>query len=158
MLNKAYFRHLVLPTDPAVIDTLVHGTGLVVSGLDKVGGDTLEEAAERAGTEIGDVVAQIGNLRHRRDGPRAHHRASRHPSERTTMSNPAVQAKRPPPLRWVEAGCSGQPTRLPLPRVGRFRWECLSLNFGFPPKPAVEGRRRLQPGSTECSICAENNP
>ena len=43
--NKAYFRHLTLPTDPAVIDALVHGTSDLLTLLDDVGGETLDEAA-----------------------------------------------------------------------------------------------------------------
>jgi hypothetical protein len=42
---KAYFRHLTLPTDPAVIDALVRGTSKMLTLLDEVGGETLEEAA-----------------------------------------------------------------------------------------------------------------
>ena len=43
--NKAYFRHLTLPTDPAVIDALVRGTSDVLTLLDEVGGETLDAAA-----------------------------------------------------------------------------------------------------------------
>jgi hypothetical protein len=43
--NKAYFRHLTLPTDPALIDALVRGTTLTLTLLDDVGGETLDAAA-----------------------------------------------------------------------------------------------------------------
>ncbi|HVC59266.1 MAG TPA: hypothetical protein VND19_02735 [Acetobacteraceae bacterium] len=43
--NKAYFRHLALPTDPAMIDALVRGTSAVLNLLDEVGGETLHDAA-----------------------------------------------------------------------------------------------------------------
>ena len=43
--NKAFFRHLTLPTDPAVIDALVRGTSDLLTLLDEVGGETLDEAA-----------------------------------------------------------------------------------------------------------------
>ena len=43
--NKAYFRHMTLPTDPALIDALVRGTTLTLTVLDDVGGETLEAAA-----------------------------------------------------------------------------------------------------------------
>ena len=43
--SKAYFRHVMLPTDPAVIDALVHGTSDLLTLLDEVGGETLDEAA-----------------------------------------------------------------------------------------------------------------
>jgi hypothetical protein len=43
--NKAYFRHLTLPTDPAMIDALVRGTSDVLTVLDEVGGETLNVAA-----------------------------------------------------------------------------------------------------------------
>jgi hypothetical protein len=43
--NKAYFRHLTLPTDPALIDALVRGTTLTLTVLDDVGGETLDAAA-----------------------------------------------------------------------------------------------------------------
>ena len=43
--NKAHFRHLTLPTDPAVIDALVRGTSDVLTLLDEVGGETLDQAA-----------------------------------------------------------------------------------------------------------------
>ncbi|HVC59212.1 MAG TPA: hypothetical protein VND19_02465, partial [Acetobacteraceae bacterium] len=43
--NKAYFHHLTLPTDPALIDALVRGTTATLTLLDEVGGETLTEAA-----------------------------------------------------------------------------------------------------------------
>jgi hypothetical protein len=43
--NTAYFRHLTLPTDPALIDALVRGTTLTLTLLDDVGGETLDAAA-----------------------------------------------------------------------------------------------------------------
>ncbi len=43
--SKAYFRHLTLPTDPAVIDALVRGTSDELTLLDEVGGETLDAAA-----------------------------------------------------------------------------------------------------------------
>jgi hypothetical protein len=43
--NKAYFRHLTLPTDPALIDALVRGTSDVLTVLDELGGETLDVAA-----------------------------------------------------------------------------------------------------------------
>ena len=43
--NKAYFRHLALPADPAVIDALVRGTSDLLTLLDEVGGETLDKAA-----------------------------------------------------------------------------------------------------------------
>jgi hypothetical protein len=44
-LNKAYFPHLTLPTDPAVVDALVRGTSAVMIVLEEVGGEKLEAAA-----------------------------------------------------------------------------------------------------------------
>jgi hypothetical protein len=43
--NKAYLRHVALPTDPAVIDALVRGTSDVLTVLDEVGGEDLDEVA-----------------------------------------------------------------------------------------------------------------
>jgi hypothetical protein len=43
--NTAYFRHLTLPTDPAVIDALVRGTSDRLTLLDDIGGGQLDEAA-----------------------------------------------------------------------------------------------------------------
>jgi len=43
--NKAYLRHLTLPTDPALIDALVRGTSVRLKVLDEVGGETLDQAA-----------------------------------------------------------------------------------------------------------------
>jgi len=43
--NKAYFRHVTLPTDPALIDALVRGTTDLLTLLDEVGGEDLEAAA-----------------------------------------------------------------------------------------------------------------
>jgi hypothetical protein len=43
--NKARFRHLTLPNDPAVIDALVRGTSDVLNLLDEVGGEKLGQAA-----------------------------------------------------------------------------------------------------------------
>ncbi len=43
--SKAYFHHLTLPTDPAVIDALVRGTSDELTLLDEVGGETLDAAA-----------------------------------------------------------------------------------------------------------------
>jgi hypothetical protein len=43
--NKAYFHHVTLPTDPAVIDALVRGTSDLLTLLDELGGADLEEAA-----------------------------------------------------------------------------------------------------------------
>jgi hypothetical protein len=43
--NKAYLRHLTLPTDPAVIDALVRGTTDLLTLLDEVGGEDLDAAA-----------------------------------------------------------------------------------------------------------------
>jgi hypothetical protein len=43
--SKAYFHHLTLPTDPAVIDALVRGTSDILTLLDEVGGENLDEAA-----------------------------------------------------------------------------------------------------------------
>ncbi len=43
--NKAYFHEVTLPTDPAVIDALVRGTSDLLTLLDDVGGETLDEAA-----------------------------------------------------------------------------------------------------------------
>jgi len=43
--SKAYFRHLSLPTDPAMIDALVRGTSDALTLLDKVGGETRDKAA-----------------------------------------------------------------------------------------------------------------
>jgi hypothetical protein len=42
--SKAYFRHMTLPTDPAVIDALVRGSSDALSILDEVGGEMLEAA------------------------------------------------------------------------------------------------------------------
>jgi hypothetical protein len=42
---KARFRHLTLPSDPAVIDALVRGTSDVLTVLDEVAGETLNVAA-----------------------------------------------------------------------------------------------------------------
>ncbi len=42
--NKAYFRHLTLPTDPVVIDALVRGTSDVLTVLDEIGGEKLNAA------------------------------------------------------------------------------------------------------------------
>jgi hypothetical protein len=42
---KAHFHYLTLPTDPAVIDALVRGTSDVLTLLDEVGGETLDQAA-----------------------------------------------------------------------------------------------------------------
>jgi len=43
--NKAYLHHLILPTDPAVIDALVRGTTDLLTLLDEVGGEDLDAAA-----------------------------------------------------------------------------------------------------------------
>ena len=43
--NKARFRHLALPTDPAVIDALVRGASDLLTMLDELGGATLNAAA-----------------------------------------------------------------------------------------------------------------
>ncbi len=43
--NTAYFRHVRLPTDPAVTDALVRGTSDLLTFLDEVGGDELDKAA-----------------------------------------------------------------------------------------------------------------
>jgi hypothetical protein len=43
--NKAYFRHVTFPTDPAVIDALIRGTSDLLTLLDEVGGETLDAAA-----------------------------------------------------------------------------------------------------------------
>jgi hypothetical protein len=43
--NKAYFRRLTLPTDPALIDALVRGTTDLLTLLDEIGGETLDKAA-----------------------------------------------------------------------------------------------------------------
>ncbi len=43
--NKARFRHLTLPTDPAVIDALVRGASDLLTMLDDLGGETLNAAA-----------------------------------------------------------------------------------------------------------------
>jgi hypothetical protein len=43
--HKARFRHLTLPSDPAVIDALVRGTSDVLTVLDEVSGETLNVAA-----------------------------------------------------------------------------------------------------------------
>jgi hypothetical protein len=43
--SKAHFRHMTLPTDPAMIDALVRGTGDLLTLLDEVGGETLDAAA-----------------------------------------------------------------------------------------------------------------
>ena len=43
--NRARFRHLTLPSDPAVIDALVRGTSDVLTLLDEVGDETLDAAA-----------------------------------------------------------------------------------------------------------------
>ncbi len=42
---KAYFRHLTLPADPAVIDALVRGTSGRLTLLDDIGGEQLDAAA-----------------------------------------------------------------------------------------------------------------
>jgi hypothetical protein len=42
--NTAYFRHLTLPSDPALIDALVRGISPVLTALDEVGGEDLETA------------------------------------------------------------------------------------------------------------------
>jgi hypothetical protein len=43
--NTAFFRHVTMPTDPALIDALVRGTTDCLTFLDEVGGETLDEAA-----------------------------------------------------------------------------------------------------------------
>jgi hypothetical protein len=43
--SKAYFRHLTLPTDPAIIDALARGTTAALTLLDEVGRETLDAAA-----------------------------------------------------------------------------------------------------------------
>jgi hypothetical protein len=43
--NRAYYRHVPFPSDPAVIDALVSGTSDLLSVLDDVGGEDLEDAA-----------------------------------------------------------------------------------------------------------------
>ncbi len=43
--STAYFRHLTLPADPAVIDALVRGTSFTLTMLDDIGGETLVAAA-----------------------------------------------------------------------------------------------------------------
>jgi hypothetical protein len=43
--NKAYFHHVTLPTDPAVIDALVRGSSDLLTVLDEVGGETLDDVA-----------------------------------------------------------------------------------------------------------------
>jgi hypothetical protein len=43
--NKAYFHEVTFPSDPAVIDALVRGTSDLLTMLDEIGGDTLNEAA-----------------------------------------------------------------------------------------------------------------
>jgi hypothetical protein len=43
--NLAFLRHMTVPTDPAVIDALVRGTSDLLTLLDEVGGETLDEAA-----------------------------------------------------------------------------------------------------------------
>jgi hypothetical protein len=43
--SKVYFRHMALPTDPALIDALVRGSSDALSILDEVGGEILDEAA-----------------------------------------------------------------------------------------------------------------
>ena len=42
--TEAYFHAVALPTDPAVIDALVHGSSDVLTILDEVGGEMLEAA------------------------------------------------------------------------------------------------------------------
>jgi hypothetical protein len=42
--SKEYFRHVALPSDPAVIDALVRGSSEVLTLLDEVGGEMLEAA------------------------------------------------------------------------------------------------------------------
>jgi len=42
---KRHFHYVTLPTDPAVIDALVRGTSKVLSLLDAVGGETVDQAA-----------------------------------------------------------------------------------------------------------------
>ncbi len=43
--SRAYFHDVTLPSDPAVIDALVHGTSDVLSLLGEVGAETLGKAA-----------------------------------------------------------------------------------------------------------------
>jgi hypothetical protein len=43
--NKAYLRHVALPADPAGIDALVRGASNVLTLLDEVGGEDLDEVA-----------------------------------------------------------------------------------------------------------------
>ena len=43
--NKAFFRDLTFPADPAVIDALVRGASAALTVLDEVGGETLDKAA-----------------------------------------------------------------------------------------------------------------
>jgi translation initiation factor IF-2 len=43
--NTAYFRHVKLPTAPAVTDALVRGSSDLLTFLDEVGGDELDKAA-----------------------------------------------------------------------------------------------------------------
>jgi hypothetical protein len=43
--NTAYFHEVTFPTDPAVIDALVRGTSDLLTMLDEIGGETLNEAA-----------------------------------------------------------------------------------------------------------------
>jgi len=43
--NMAFLRHMTVPTDPEVIDALVRGTSDLLTLLDEVGGETLDEAA-----------------------------------------------------------------------------------------------------------------
>jgi hypothetical protein len=43
--GEAHFRRVTLPTDPEVIDALVHGTSDLLTLLDEVGGKDLDEAA-----------------------------------------------------------------------------------------------------------------
>jgi hypothetical protein len=43
--NKARFRPLALPTDPMVIDALVHSSSDVLALLDEIGGEAMDAAA-----------------------------------------------------------------------------------------------------------------
>ena len=43
--NKAYFHEVTFPTDPAVIDALVRGTSELLTMLDDLGGEDMDEAA-----------------------------------------------------------------------------------------------------------------
>ena len=44
-LNRAYFHEVTFPADPAVIDALVRGTSELLTSLDDIGGEALDEAA-----------------------------------------------------------------------------------------------------------------